>query len=250
MKKFSIIAVMALIGLAPVNAQEFALANTQWDDFSTISLSEIDGLTLKSESESASTFEIQDVTFGIIGGLICSTLYGDEADSFDNRISFHFGVMMMIAFSQDFALQTELLYAGMGSGYEVQGFDFGEFETYRGGGGDITGTYKLDYIILLIAAKYYVAKGLSVEAGPQFGVLISAKDDYEFDGISEEEDVKDQTKGFDVGVSGGVGYEFDMGLYLKLRYYLGLTEVNDFNFPGNESWKNGALFASAGFFFN
>lgn len=250
MKKTLIFVMIALVAFTVGKAQGVAVSDTQLDSFSTITLSDIDGLTIVNDDDAFSAVMFQDVKFGIIGGLVCSTLYGDEAESFDNRWSFHLGVMLHLAVSDDFAIQTELLYAGLGSDYEEEGFDFGEFTTYRGGGGPITGTLKLDYLLWLIAAKYYVAQGLSLEAGPQFGILLSAMDEYEFDGISEEEDVKDQAKGFDVGVSGGVGYEFDMGLYLKIRYYLGLTEVNDLEFQLNESWKNSALFVSAGFFFN
>ena len=249
MNKFSIIAIIALMGFIPINAQQVAFSDTEFDNLSEINLSEIDGLTLNN-SEQVSSLQEKDMKFGVIGGLVCSTLYGDEADSFDNRISFHFGVMGTRSFSEDFAVHGELLYAAMGSDYSEEGFEIFETGINRGGGGDITGSYKLDYLVLLIVAQYYVAQGLSLEAGPQVGVLLSAKDEFEGDGFSGEEDVKDQTKGLDVGVSGGVGYEFDLGLYLKARYYLGLTEVNDFMFPGNESWKNSALFVSAGWFFN
>ncbi len=249
MNKFLFFALIALMGFNSINAQEVALTDTEFDNLSAINLSDINGLTLNNETVS-SVQEEKDMKFGVIGGLVFSTLYGDEADSFDSRTGFHFGIMATRSVSEDFAIHGELLYAAMGSDFKEEGFDIFEAGTNRGGGGDITGTYKLDYLLLLIAAQYEIAKGLTLEAGPQVGFLLSAKDEFEFDGISEEEDVKDQTKGLDVGVSGGVGYEFDLGLYLKARYYLGLLEVNDFMFPGNESWKNGALFFSAGFFFN
>jgi len=249
MNKFLIFAVIALMGFNSIKAQEVAFTDTEIDNLSAIGLSDIDGLTLNNR-ETVSSIQEKGMKFGIIGGLVCSTIYGDEADSFDNRIGLHFGVMGTRAISDDFAIHGELLYAAMGSDFEEEGFEIFEAGIQRGGGGDISGTFKLDYLILLIAAQYSIAEGLTLEAGPQVGFLLSAKDEFVFDGISEEEDVKDQTKGLDVGVSGGVGYEFDLGLYLKARYYLGLLEVNDFMFPGNESWKNSALFVSAGFFFN
>ena len=80
------------MGFIPINAQEVAFTDTQFDSLSEINLSEIDGLTLNRESETASSVQENDMKFGVIGGLVCSTLYGDEADSFDNRISFHIGV--------------------------------------------------------------------------------------------------------------------------------------------------------------
>jgi len=247
MKKVLIILAIALMGMYSINAQGVAATDTQFDNYSAVELSEIDGLAIVDESETTSSLEEGDMKFGVIGGLTSSTITGDEAESFDNRIGFHIGAMATKDISDEFAIHGELLYATMGSDYE-QTFTILEANTNRRGGGDLTGTYKLDYLLLLIAAQYEVAQGLSLEAGPQFGVLLSAKDEFNIAGETGEEDVKDQTKGLDVGVSGGVGYTFDMGLYLKARYYLGLTEVNDFMFPGNESWKNGALFASVGFF--
>lgn len=252
MKKFLFISALALFVFNSINAQDYALTDSDQYDLSEMSLTDIEKLTLDRENETAVLQETNDIAFGIIGGLVCSTIYGDEADSFDNRISFHLGIMLTMLMSENFALHGELLYAGMGSDYEDTTGDVELFDTRRGGGGGETfsGTYKLDYLLLLIVAQYYIAEGLSLEAGPQFGILLSAKDEFTFLGETSEEDVKDQTKGFDFGVSGGVGYEFAMGLYLKIRYYLGLLEINDFQFPGNESWKNSGLFASAGWFFN
>ena len=248
MRNLLIVIAIALLSVNYGKAQGVSFSDIQMVEYETISLSEIDGLTLVNDDDE-STALFQNVQFGILGGLVWSTIYGDLVESFGSRIGFHLGVMIMLSLADDWALQVELIYAMLGSDYEQLGYDFGEFEYYRGGGGDITGTVKLDYLIMLIAAKYYITEGLSVEAGPQFGILLSAKDEYEFDGISEEEDVKDQAKGFDFGLSGGVGYEFDMGLYLKARYYLGLIEVNDFDFPTEESWKNSAAFFSVGYFF-
>ncbi len=86
------------------------------------------------------------------------------------------GVVAEIMVSDMFAVQPELIYSSQGSDYEEsdEGFDF-------------SGTVKLDYLNIPVMAKYYVAEGFSVEAGPQVGFLLSAKDEYD----GGEEDIKD-----------------------------------------------------------
>ena len=69
-------------------------------------------------------------------------------------------------------------------------------------------------------AKFYVAEGFSIEAGPQVGFLFSAKDEYDFDGDTGEDDIKEYFKGIDFGVNFGVGYKLEGGLNLGARYNL------------------------------
>ena len=61
-------------------------------------------------------------------------------------------------------------------------------------------------------AKYYVAEGFSLEAGPQIGFLMSAKMKAESGGDSEEIDVKDDLKSIDFGINFGAGYKLENGL--------------------------------------
>ena len=100
-------------------------------------------------------------------------------------------------------------------------------------------------------AKFYVAEGFSIEAGPQIGFLLSAKVDWEEDGDSGTEDIKDEVKGIDFGVNLGFGYKLDSGLNFGARYNLSLTELPDTEFEEVNSlnWKNGVIQAYVGFFF-
>ena len=88
--------------------------------------------------------------------------------------------------------------------------------------------------------KYYIAKGFSVEAGPQFGLLLSGK--------YEDVDVKDNFKTVDFGVNLGLGYKLNNGLNFGARYDLGLSNINNVN-GNSDKFKNAVLQVSVGYFF-
>lgn len=81
-------------------------------------------------------------------------------------------------------------------------------------------------------AQFQVADGFSIEVGPQFGFLMSAK--VELDG--EEEDIKDDVKGLDLAAGIGVNYAMASGLNFGARYNLGLSNINDGE--GSDEFKN------------
>lgn len=179
------------------------------------------------------TVKAQGVIFGARAGVNFATITSDEFDSFDGRTSFHLGVVSEIPLGETFSFQPELLYSSQGSDYSDPGF---------------TGTVKLDYLNLPLIAKYYVAENFSLEAGPQIGFLLSAKDEGEADGFDYDEDIKDFIKGIDFGINFGLGYKLENGLNFGARYNLGLTDVND-DYEEGGTYKNSVLQAYLGFFF-
>lgn len=58
--------------------------------------------------------------------------------------------------------------------------------------------------------KYYVAKKINVEAGPQIGLLTSANTTAKLNGFSASHDtnVKDNFKSLDFGLNLGAGFVF------------------------------------------
>ncbi|HEX9826031.1 MAG TPA: porin family protein [Flavobacteriaceae bacterium] len=146
------------------------------------------------------TMNAQEVTFGAKAGVNFASLGGDDSDGLDGLTSFHVGGVVVIGVSEKFAIQPELLYSSQGASYD---------------GGDL----KLDYINVPVLAKFTVAEGFSIEAGPQIGFLVSAKDD--------GEDVKDFLKSTDFSAALGLGYELETGLNFGARYNLGLGNVLD-----------------------
>jgi hypothetical protein len=176
------------------------------------------------------------INFGAKAGVNFATITGDDVESFDGRTAFHVGVVAEIVISETFSFQPELLYSAQGADYSDD-----EFE----------GTFKLDYLNIPLMAKFYVGEGFSLEAGPQVGFLMSAKDEYDFTGTafkSEEEDIKEFVKDIDFGINVGVGYKLEGGLNFGARYNLGLSDAND---SGDDSFtlKNSVIQAYVGYFF-
>ena len=176
------------------------------------------------------TVNAQEISFGAKAGLNLASVTGDETEDLDGRTAFHFGVVAEIGISDKFSIQPELLYSAQGATESFEGIDI---------------DLNLDYINLPVMAKFYVADGFSLEAGPQIGFLTSAK--AKADG--EEEDVKDFVKGSDFGANFGVGYKLESGLNFNARYNLGLSNLNDGEDSDDFKNQNGVFQISIGYFF-
>ncbi len=157
---------------------------------------------------------------GFKGGVNFASVGGDFTDDYDGRISFHIGGLVEIPITEKFAVQPELLYSSQGYKYEESDIDY-SYEAKT----------KMDYINVPIMAKYHIIDGLSAELGPQIGILISAKDEYEetFDGenASGDEDVKEFYNTLDFGIGIGASYRLNNGLFFSARYVIGLSDVTN-----------------------
>lgn len=147
-------------------------------------------------------------------------------------------------FTEQFGIQPELLYSMQGATSE-----------YSESGIDVKEELKLDYLSLPVLAKYKFAPGWNLHLGPQIGFLLNAQSEYEvsYEGEteSESEDLKDYVSSIDFGLSGGFGYELDMGVFFDARYYLGLADINDDNeeFDSDYSVHNNVIQLSVGYKF-
>ncbi|MCG2461508.1 PorT family protein [Flavobacteriaceae bacterium F89] len=168
----------------------------------------------------------QDIKIGANGGVNLSTLQPDLTDP-ATRTSFHLGGMVEIPLVDALYLQPELLYSSQGVKDKS----------------DDDEVIKLDYLSLPVMVKYYVWDALSVEVGPQFGILLSAKREDN----GETEDIKDITKSTDIGFALGLGYKLNNGLNFGARFYLG-SDVNDIE-EDSDKIKNRVFQISVGYFF-
>ena len=166
----------------------------------------------------------QKVEFGAKAGLNLAFITGDDTEGFKPNTDFHFGVMAEWQISDKFALQPEIVYSGQGSDINIES----------------EGRISLNYLNVPIMGKYYVIKGLSIEAGPQIGFLLSTK--------GGSVNYKDFLKTTDYGVNFGVGYKLNNGLNFTARYNLGVSNIN--NVDGfTDKNRNGVFQLSIGYFF-
>jgi hypothetical protein len=166
----------------------------------------------------------QEIKFGAKAGINIANINGDNTSSLEPVAAFNFGLVTEIPISQKFSFQPEIMFSGQG--YSFEGSD-----------GNIVA---LSYLNVPLMAKYYIVKGLSLEAGPQIGYLLSAK--------NESTNVKDTFKKVDFAANLGIGYKLENGLNFGARYNFGLTNIN--NLEGSSSKNKNSVFQlSIGYFF-
>jgi hypothetical protein len=167
----------------------------------------------------------EGIVFGLKGGLNVSNFIGDIIDN-TFRTSVHLGIFSEIMISDKFSLQPELLYSGQGySGSATPGFS----------------RSKYDYINLPVLAKIYIAEKISIEAGPQIGFLVSAKEKTSDDKLS----IPNQ-KTVDFGLNLGLAYDLKNGVFFQTRYNLGLSNVNSDSNANAIKYTNSVIQLSVG----
>lgn len=161
----------------------------------------------------------QSTRFGVKGGLNISNIVGGDIDNTKSLVGFHVGGLAEIHVVEKFYIQPELLLSAQGA----------KFDGPFGSDGDL----KLNYLNIPVLAKYYVVdKKFSVEAGPQLGILLSAK--------SDGQDFKDYTRSADLGFNLGAGYDFTDNLSVGLRYTIGLSPISDNDIDNSEDYYDSA----------
>jgi hypothetical protein len=146
---------------------------------------------------------------GIKGGVNIGSLSGFEGRS---RISAHAGVFLHHTINKNWCFQPELLYSGEGQRYLSSG---------------VERTLALDYLQLPLMIQYYPTPQIYFEAGPQFGLLLSAQD--KVDEESDHINAKDDFTAAQVALGVGIGFKATEQLILYGRYNFGLTDVSRFD---------------------
>jgi hypothetical protein len=175
-------------------------------------------------------------TFGIKAGGSLTTITGDGTDDNKSRIGFHGGLLANLPFGDALAIQPEVLYSMKGAEAEIGG------ETYKA---------SLSYVDIPVMLQYN-ADGLFFEAGPQLGILMSAKRDEPQINLTTgtitkaEIDAKDEVNTIDFGYAVGLGYKLETGPMIGLRYNGGITKLDK---EGDGSSRNSAFQLYVGYMF-
>ncbi|MBP1163986.1 MULTISPECIES: porin family protein [unclassified Chryseobacterium] len=171
------------------------------------------------------------VTFGVKGGMNVSSLSKDSGlDDQKSKIGFNAGVFANIPLAASFSVQPEVLYSQYGNKSDFTSF-----------GTKYSASTKLDYIAVPVMFQYNLIPNLYVEAGPEFGFMVSAKNKLknESNGDSTTSDnYKDNFNTFNFGIGLGAGYYFTPNLGLTARYVAGLTDIAKNRPSGADAVRN------------
>jgi len=130
----------------------------------------------------------------------------------NSRTGFHVGAYAVIAFSEKWGIQPELLYSAQGSELPSE-------------------TSEFNYMSIPVLLRWKPVSVLSIEAGPQFSSLLNAK----IDG----DDIKEDIKNSDFGLAVGATVHLPLGLNGGVRYVWGFTNVSEL--PDDTEVKNSVV---------
>lgn len=147
---------------------------------------------------------------------------------------------LMVGFDAEYQATSDL-FMSLGLQYSRQGSRFPDFERKEG---EFVEGYSdwhtdLDYLNVPLLFGYRIAKGFSVKAGLQLGLLLGGKEKMSYTDITildggtrkqgnavpRETDVKDVYKSVDLSIPLALSYEFE-NVILDARYNFGLTRIH------------------------
>jgi hypothetical protein len=147
------------------------------------------------------------------------------------RFGYNAGAFAELYFNDNLGIQPEVMFNQ--TNYRT-GTNFSDVYGISSAN-DVKG--KLNYLSIPILLNYNLAKFFTLQAGPQFGILLNKNETLAQNG-------KDAFKGGDFSVLGGV--QLNLGsLKVGGRYVVGLNNINDL--PNDEKWKNRGFQVYLGF---
>jgi hypothetical protein len=202
------------------------------------------------------TAVMAQVRFGLEAGANIATIKVKEdppsgySPSYSSKVGFKIGALADIGIGDHLAVQPGVFYSMRGGKIKVDVPGFGSAETER----------TVNYLEVPILVQYKLNAGpgrVFVGLGPSVGMGLSGKDhekyNYAFFGSKDTTvSVKfgsdtTETKKMDFGAVFNVGYELNMGVFVRVSYYLGLANMAN-NGPGqNDKATNRGFSVSAGY---
>jgi hypothetical protein len=168
----------------------------------------------------------QGIGFGVkLGANVANTKISDGDYKLDTtpKIGVHGGVYVTFLFTDNFGLQPELLLSTQGATYDEDYFE---------------GKLMLNYVTIPVLARFNINDMFSIHAGPQFGFLLSADEEYDGDTYSVKDDFNS------VDISGALGLEVNLpaNFGVGARYVFGISSaLTDDNSFGDAKLKNGVF---------
>ncbi|KUG06348.1 porin family protein [Solirubrum puertoriconensis] len=187
----------------------------------------------------AASASAQDVKLGLKAGVNLATYSGEDVNNQKYNTGAHAGVAFNFGFSDLLSFQPELLYSMKGAEYEPAGQNIKYKET-------------LHYIDVPLLLKIN-ADGPFFELGPQVGFLaaVNRESTVTSGGVSStlKDKNKDDFNTVDVGYVAGLGWQFESGPSIGLRYNGSLVPVRKAANGDRSKGFNSTFMLSLGYFF-
>jgi opacity protein-like surface antigen len=183
-------------------------------------------------AQTTTTTSSSPVAFGIKAGMNVSSLSKDGTlEDQGSKIGFNAGLFANIPIASSFSIQPEVLYSQYGDKYD-QVIAGNRYSRAR----------HLDYVTVPVMFQYNVIPNLYLEAGPEFGILVNAKNKFKNETnnnvITESGDYKDDLNSFNFGIGLGAGYYFTDNIGITARYVAGLTDIAKDRPNGSDATRN------------
>ena len=179
--------------------------------------------------------------FGLLGGINMANIYGDDAEPVEGVDSKSIlgatgGISFISRLGRHVTFRAELLYSQKGNKWEE---------------GDNFESFKLAYLEKNILFQIFFPSRsrikLFVMGGGYLALNLSAKGEWEFEGDSGSEDIKDDTKTFDYGFVFGGGILIKRAFEITAKYSMGIAKFYEWEGELQEM-KNKAIQILAGIY--
>ena len=157
--------------------------------------------------------------FGIKGGMNVSSISDDGYDDTKSKVGYYGGIFVNIPASESFSIQPEVIYNNLGS--EVKNSATIPGTTYN-----YNRKLNLNYLTVPVMFQYKATPQFYLEAGPEFGFLVSAKSTTTTNNSSSTTELKkDDFNNFNLGMGLGLGFDITKNVGVNARYVAGFSDV-------------------------
>jgi hypothetical protein len=180
----------------------------------------------------SAAFGQAEVAIGLKAGPNFSSINTDATfgESYKSRTGFHGGAFALVKLTK-IGIQPELIFSQQGTTVHFNNKDYNA---------------NYSYLNIPVILKVYLAAGVNLQLGPQFGFITKAEQEVPtISGGTTKEDVKDDLKGSDLSLALGAGWDLPFGLTIDGRYNLGLSKINGKDQP--QEAKNQVIQLSLGY---
>lgn len=193
----------------------------------------------------------QEMKYGAKIGLNISSFKGDS-DANKTLKGPQIGGILEIKLIEKFYIQPEILFSMQGARMEYGETDQNDYYEERV-------KAKLNYLNIPVSIKYNVYDKFTLLAGPQIGMLLSAKEEYNYRGsfngviesISENSNIKNNLNPIAFSFNLGASYGFLDNFFIDARYNIGLSNISKMedDFGDTINLKNNVIQFSLGYLF-